>query len=473
MADLTFKANLLPNSDLGKALGSSTQRWNIYGELNGNASSADKWKNARTLTIGNKSQNIDGSNDISYSSHDINFTNIAIGTATSWNYTTPGVYGVASSAAFTGEGHPESTNGGLTPYRYGQLLVYRASSYGISQFYISHHDSSSSSYGIKYRTGWNSNYESTWSTLLDSTNYANYTVPKTGGTMTGQLYVNLDQDVGLNQNGSIVIGNKAGLNIGIDDNEIMARNNSAASTLNLNIEGGNICTSTMYPYAAQKTLGLTGATQHYYRLYLGGPTADSKSLNSGNPFIEFCDSDRSQYGQIIYTDFNNQGGSDSFSFRSNQNDLRVYAPKLHGAVWNDYAEFRQSKITEPGRCIKETGNGELVLTTKRLEKGCEIISDTYGFAIGESDKCKTPTAAVGRVLAIPYEDKAIFKQHIGDPVCSGPNGTISVMTEEEEMRYPSRIIGTVSEIPDYDIWHAGDDGKLEIKVNGRIWIRIR
>ena len=48
-------------------------------------------------------------------------------------------------------------------------------------------------------------------------------------------------------------------------------------------------------------------------------------------------------------------------------------------------------------------------TTKRLEKGCEIISDTYGFAIGESDKCKTPTAAVGRVLAIPYEDKAIFK----------------------------------------------------------------
>ena len=67
----------------------------------------------------NKSQNIDGSNDISYSSHDINFTNIAIGTATSWNYTTPGVYGVASSAAFTGEGHPESTNGGLTPYRYG------------------------------------------------------------------------------------------------------------------------------------------------------------------------------------------------------------------------------------------------------------------------------------------------------------------------------------------------------------------
>jgi len=42
MADLTFKANLLPNNDLGKALGSEDKRWNIYGELNGNASSADK-----------------------------------------------------------------------------------------------------------------------------------------------------------------------------------------------------------------------------------------------------------------------------------------------------------------------------------------------------------------------------------------------------------------------------------------------
>ena len=120
MANMTFKTNLLPNSTtLEYSLGSEDKQWNIYGELNGNASSADKWKNARTLTIGNKSQNIDGSNDISYSLHDINFTNIAIGTATSWNYTTPGVYGVASSAEFTGEGHPESTNGGLIPYRYG------------------------------------------------------------------------------------------------------------------------------------------------------------------------------------------------------------------------------------------------------------------------------------------------------------------------------------------------------------------
>lgn len=118
--------------------------------------------------------------------------------------------------------------------------------------------------------------------------------------------------------------------------------------------------------------------------------------------------------------------------------------------------------------MREVGDGSLVLTTKRLEKGCEIVSDTYGFAIGETDDCKTPIAATGRVLAYPYEDIEEFKTHIGDPVCSGPNGTVSIMTEEEEEKYPSRIIGTISEIPTYETWGTGN-----VKVNGRVWIRIK
>jgi len=59
-----------------------------------------------------------------------------------------------------------------------------------------------------------------------------------GGTLSGQLYINLDQDVGLNQNGSLIIGAKGGANLSFDANEIMARNNSAASTLYINNEGG-------------------------------------------------------------------------------------------------------------------------------------------------------------------------------------------------------------------------------------------
>lgn len=146
---------------------------------------------------------------------------------------------------------------------------------------------------------------------------------------------------------------------------------------------------------------------------------------------------------------------------------------VYGAVWNDYAEYRKDnpeEIQEPGRCVYELGNGLLALTTKRLERGCEIISDTFGFAIGqdENNGYNTPIASNGRVLAYPYESIEEFKTHIGWPVCSGPNGTVSIMTEEEEEKYSSRIVGIISEIPDYEEWGTG-----KVKVNGRIWIRVR
>mgnify|MGYP002672067527 CR=1 FL=1 len=57
-------------------------------------------------------------------------------------------------------------------------------------------------------------------------------------TINGNLHIIPDTDVGLNAAGSLVIGNKSGQNMGLDGNEIMARNNSKASALYLNNEGG-------------------------------------------------------------------------------------------------------------------------------------------------------------------------------------------------------------------------------------------
>lgn len=143
------------------------------------------------------------------------------------------------------------------------------------------------------------------------------------------------------------------------------------------------------------------------------------------------------------------------------------ADKVYGAVWNDYAEYRQTKkYIQPGYCVIETGKGDLIKSFERLQPGANIVSDTFGFAIGETEQTKTPLAVSGRVLAYPYEDRNSYQA--GDPVCSGPNGTISRMTREEVREYPDRIIGTVSEIPDYEVWGTGN-----VKVNNRIWIKVK
>ena len=144
----------------------------------------------------------------------------------------------------------------------------------------------------------------------------------------------------------------------------------------------------------------------------------------------------------------------------------IFSIPLYGAVWNDYAEYRKAESTEPGRVVIESADGEMKLSTERLQPGAEIISDTFGFAIGETDEYKTPIAATGRVLAYPNEDR--YSYPLGCAVCSGPNGTVSQMTREEIREYPERIIGTVSEIPEYKNWGTGN-----VEVNGRIWIRIK
>ena len=141
---------------------------------------------------------------------------------------------------------------------------------------------------------------------------------------------------------------------------------------------------------------------------------------------------------------------------------------LLGAAWNDYAEFRQKKdiVDIPyGKVVIENGDDTVSLSTERLQPCGQIISDTYGFILGPEENA-LPIALCGRVLAYPYEDRNSFD--IGDAVCTGPNGKVSKMTREEIRLWPDRIIGYVSSIPSYEIWEEKD-----IKVNGRIWIKVK
>ena len=140
---------------------------------------------------------------------------------------------------------------------------------------------------------------------------------------------------------------------------------------------------------------------------------------------------------------------------------------LFGAAWNDYAEYRsQKEVIEPGYCVASADNGQVYKTTEKFQACDGIVSDTFGFAIGETDECKTPLAVAGRVLAYCEGNRQDY--HSGDTVCAGPNGKVCKMTREEIREWPDRIIGIVSEIPEYETW-----GDKNILVNGRIWIKIR
>ena len=163
-------------------------------------------------------------------------------------------------------------------------------------------------------------------------------------------------------------------------------------------------------------------------------------------------------------------GDDSnciISFRNcNTQYAYIDTQGLHGAVWNDYAECRKSNENEPGRVVLEDNFGVCQITVKRLQPFAGVISDTYGFCQGETNDAKTPLAVAGRVLVYTYQNRYNYK--IGDCVCAAPNGTIDIMTREEVREYPDRIVGTVSEIPDYEVWGTGN-----VKVNNRIWIKVK
>ena len=48
---------------------------------------------------------------------------------------------------------------------------------------------------------------------------------------------------------------------------------------------------------------------------------------------------------------------------------------------------------------------------------------------------------------------------------------IEIITRKEIQKYPDRIVGTVSCVPEYEEWGDGDRGP--VKVNGRIWIKVK
>lgn len=253
-----------------------------------------------------------------------------------------------------------------------------------------------------------------------------------------------------------------------------ANSYTGAITLNINSSGaktiyinGSVSSSSNYTLPAGLYLVYYDGTYYHFRTnstFLDGCFTRSYVNTTTSNTNYYLIGASSTGDTSLYRAYNFSGTANTTGCYFNG-----YTGVLYGAAWNDYAEFRECKEKfKPGNVVFENGDDTLSISTQRLQRGCSIVSDTYGFAIGETKQAKCPIAVSGRVLAFPYESLEEFEKHIGYAVCSGPNGTVSIMTEEEERNHPSCIIGTISAIPQYDVW-----GPNTIEVNNRVWIKIK
>lgn len=151
-------------------------------------------------------------------------------------------------------------------------------------------------------------------------------------------------------------------------------------------------------------------------------------------------------------------------WRIHSNGGQRFYVNLQSGAHSDYAEDRRAETYEPGRVYRETNECILVKTNKRLIPGCSVCSDTYGTSI-PGDEDGVPFAVSGRALVYPEGDRNDYTA--GQAVCSGPNGTISLMTREEIKEYPDCILGYVAGIPNPEEWNHPT-----VELNNRIWIRL-
>ena len=266
--------------------------------------------------------------------------------------------------------------------------------------------------------------------ILSSTNNYNTTTPSTGSV--GQLFFAEEDYLELPTGGSV--------------NQVLVKNSAGNGDAKWSTDiAGNAGTATKL--AAAQTITLTGDVTG--SASFTGNTACSITTTVANASHTHTWSNISDRASCTIKTSGTITGS-----------------KVYGAVWNDYAEFRICNDNFiPGQVVCENGDDTLSISTRRMQPGANIVSDTFGFAIGKTENAKCPIAVSGRVLAYTYEPREDFKP--GEAVCAGPNGTISRMTREEIREYPECIIGTVSAIPEYDSW--GENNTL---VNNRIWIKI-
>lgn len=229
----------------------------------------------------------------------------------------------------------------------------------------------------------------------------------------------------------------------------------------------NYLTSVPAGYATQTWVNSQGFATQDWVTSKGYSTTDSNVMQSHNasnatfPLLFSSKSTSSTSTRTTAVLFNN-------NVKINPSTGELWATKIYNAVFNDYAEYRKSRLkVAPGKIVVDGGNDEVKpCVTKRNKGKLFAVTDTYGTCMGDKEG-SVPVALAGRVL-VYVEDK--HKLKVGDYIGCNKNAIGRKISKLEAFLFPNRVLGTVSSIPDYDEW-----GKepFKVKVNGRVWINVR
>ena len=130
------------------------------------------------------------------------------------------------------------------------------------------------------------------------------------------LILESDADVELDTFGNepLSIGTSNSTNLGIDSNEIQARDNGKASTLTLNNNGGAVWVGGTWASVA--------------KLVIQGNTVNSNSYTDTNPKLEFMNRDASQNISLTFNDYDAVQAPASLTLNGNQGNEYFIAPNI-------------------------------------------------------------------------------------------------------------------------------------------------
>ena len=486
---MNFATNLLPNTNKGFDLGSSSLKWNIYGEWKGDSIATTYLPSASSSAAGITTVGASGgaaayshthaignitssnSNRLAYTTsegvlyagyHYVDDSSMTVGKntapASGYVFKVDGASQLSGNVSISGTITAGTWNGTAIGAGYGGTgqsswakgdILYASAANTLSKL-----SASTNGYVLKLASGvptWAAEYSYTHPTTAGNKHIpsggaqGDFLTWSAAGTAEWGRTILYKSDTANNYCLTLTRQTAAGGIPATNDTKIFRIWDGSNNMFLFQVE----------QYSTASQFGIV-------RMNIGNATA---SGTAGNYYGKI----RMYHPNTLYTDISatqgTLGGESSACFIYYTRAIKASA--VYGAVWNDYAEFRRAdNIIEKGRCVIDQDNGVLTLAQKRLMPGAQIVSDTYGFAIGETEEANTPTAVSGRVLVYPYRDRSEY--HAGMAVCSAPNGTVDIMTREEIKEYPDCIVGIVSEIPDYDTWGTGN-----VAVNGRIWIKVR